>query len=137
MVASQELIARQVKAMKEDELRDRLIVPTALTYGWLIYWTHNSKRSPGGFPDLVLAHPVTGALLVRELKKAGTQKRYQPRADQQKWLDTFALAKVDSGVWTPEHWFSGEIPRLLKELGTPIVPGFGTAIPRGRVTHTP
>ncbi|MET8006293.1 hypothetical protein [Nonomuraea glycinis] len=107
--------AKLIKTMKEADLRDRHIVPMARTLRYLVYFTWNSKHSPGGFPDVVMLHPVTGALIVREIKKAGNLKKYQPRPDQQAWLDGFTLAGVDADVWTPADLFSGRIRRELLE----------------------
>ncbi|SDH67888.1 hypothetical protein SAMN05421505_12049 [Sinosporangium album] len=114
--------AKLAKAMTEATLRDNYIKPRARYHGWLLYWTWNSKHSPKGFPDLVLLHPVTGKLLVRELKKAGNQKRYSPTVDQQKWLDALTLAGVDTAVWTPADWYSGRIHRELATGANPLTP---------------
>lgn len=110
------------KAMKESDLRDHHIKPRARAYGWLIYWTWNSRNSPAGFPDIILVHPVTGRMVVRELKRVGTGKAFQPRPDQQKWLDAFTTAGVDAGVWTPADLYSGEIDRVLREGATSVAP---------------
>ncbi|MER5322393.1 hypothetical protein [Streptosporangium roseum] len=103
------------KTMKEADLRDDHIVPRARALDYLVYWTWNSKHSPKGFPDVFLLHPVTGAVIIRELKMAGGGKKYQPTAEQQKWLDGFGVAGLDRGVWTPVDLFSGEIDRVLVE----------------------
>lgn len=99
------------KTMTETTLRDSHIKPRAKALGWLIYWTWNSKHSPKGFPDIYLLHPVTGAVLVRELKMVGKK----PTVEQQRWLDGFTRAGVDAGVWTPADLFSGEIDRVMTE----------------------
>lgn len=67
----------------------------ARTAGWLVYHTHDSRRSVPGFPDLVL---VCGPRLIfAELK---TQKgRITP--DQQRWLDALTAASVEVYVWRP------------------------------------
>ncbi|MFG1977029.1 VRR-NUC domain-containing protein [Nonomuraea fuscirosea] len=100
-----------IRTMKEADLRDLHIKPRAKALGWLLYWTWNSRNSPAGFPDIILLHPITGAHVVRELKMYGKK----PRPDQQAWLDAYALAGVDAGVWTPEHLFNGEIDRIMTE----------------------
>ncbi|MET7335958.1 VRR-NUC domain-containing protein [Nonomuraea sp. NPDC005650] len=98
-----------IRTMTEATLRDLHIKPRAKALGWLLYWTWNSRNSPAGFPDIILLHPVTGALVVRELKMYGKK----PRSEQQAWLDAYVLAGVDAGVWTPEHLFNGEIDRVM------------------------
>jgi hypothetical protein len=100
-----------VKTMTEATLRDDHIKPRAKALGWLLYWTWNSKHSPAGFPDVYLLHPVTGAVVIRELKMVGKK----PTAAQQAWLDGFAVAGVDAAVWTPADLFSGEIDRVMAE----------------------
>ncbi|MEU4703346.1 VRR-NUC domain-containing protein [Nonomuraea dietziae] len=110
---SAEAQTKLMKSMNEDDLRDAHIVPRARALGYLIYWTWKSIHSPKGFPDVVLVHPVTGAVIIRELKKYGNAKRYQPRPDQQAWLDAFGVAGLDAAVWTPADLFSGEIDRVL------------------------
>ncbi|WP_433542056.1 hypothetical protein ACQP10_37855 (plasmid) [Streptosporangium sandarakinum] len=110
---SAEAQAKLVKTMKEKDLRDDHIVPRARALGYLVYWTWNSKHSPAGFPDVFLLHPVTGAVIVRELKMARSGAK--PTAEQQKWLDGFGVAGLNVAVWTPADLFSGEITRVLVE----------------------
>ena len=76
-------------------------------YGLLWYHTRNSKRSPAGFPDLVIAGRK---VLYRELK---TQKGVVSPA-QREWLDALTAAGQDAGVWRPEDWLSGRIERELR-----------------------
>lgn len=67
--------------------------------GWLVYHTHDSRRSDPGFPDLVL---VRGDVLVfAELK---TETGRVSRA-QSAWLA--ALADATDGrafIWRPSSW---------------------------------
>ena len=35
------------------------VVELAKRFGWLLYHTHNSRRSASGFPDLVMVRPPT------------------------------------------------------------------------------
>ncbi|MFI6536612.1 hypothetical protein ACIBHY_29470 [Nonomuraea sp. NPDC050547] len=108
-----------ITTMKEAELRDSHIVPLAKILGYLVYWTHNSKHSPAGYPDVFLLHPVTGAVIIRELKRRrSSAKQYQPTEAQQAWLDAFGVAGLDAKVWTNEDWFSGLIrDELLRGAG--------------------
>lgn len=78
----------------EDPFRQK-VEQLAKFYGWLVYHTHDSRRSVPGFPDLVL---VCGPRLIfAELK---TQKgRITP--DQQRWLDALTAASVEVYVWRP------------------------------------
>lgn len=111
---SAEAQAHLAKTMKEAELRDDYIVPLARILGYLVYWTWNSKHSPKGFPDVFLAHPVTGAIIIRELKRVGGGKKYQPTEAQQAWLAAFGVAGLDAAVWTPADMISGRIERELR-----------------------
>ncbi|MCC6312227.1 MAG: hypothetical protein IT345_15125, partial [Trueperaceae bacterium] len=43
-----------------------LVVQLARLRGWRVYHTFDSRRSPAGFPDLVLARPPR--LVIAELK---------------------------------------------------------------------
>lgn len=83
------------------------VIQLATTLGWRHYHTHDSRRSPEGFPDLVLAHPRKG-ILYRELK-VGDNK---PTVAQVEWLLLLAAAGGDVDVWYPK-----DIDRVRKELG--------------------
>lgn len=72
----------------------RTVVNLATLFGWLSYHTFDSRRSAGGFPDLVM---VRGDRVVYvEMKKVGEE----PREDQVKWLDALAAAGCEVYVWT-------------------------------------
>ena len=66
-------------------------------WGWTWYHTHDSRRSPEGFPDLVMGHMSREIMLVRELKLDNKG----PTEAQQKWLDLFTLCGYDADVWRP------------------------------------
>ena len=69
------------------------IVEVAMLRGWRWYHTHDSRRSPAGFPDLVLCRD---RLVYAELKREGERLR----ADQVMWLDAIARAGCEAYVWT-------------------------------------
>lgn len=77
--------------------------------GWLIYHTHDSRRSDPGFPDLVLVHPRTGDLVVAELKTA----RGRTTSTQDAWLAALTLAGVTAHLWRPADLVDGTIARAL------------------------
>ena len=83
-------------AESEAAFRDR-VVREARRLGWLVYWTHDSRRSPAGFPDLALCRE---RLLFRELKTG----RAKTTPEQDRWLGALRTAEADAGVWRPEMW---------------------------------
>jgi hypothetical protein len=67
----------------------------ARAHGWLVYHTHDSRRSDEGFPDLVL---VREAVLMYELKT--NTGKLTPA--QQTWLTLLErTGQVECGVWRP------------------------------------
>ena len=75
---------------------------------WLTYHTHDSRKSPAGFPDRVF---VRGDwLLFRELKRHGLN----PTPLQAEWLDALAAVRhISVGVWRPADLLDGTIAREL------------------------
>ena len=94
--------------MLEQDLQDA-VVKLARMLEWLVYHTHDSRRSAKGFPDLVMCHPRSGALLFAELKTA--TGRVTPEQDE--WLRALAVRGV-AFVWRPEHLADGSIARALQ-----------------------
>lgn len=79
--------------MKESEFQAQVIA-LAKRLGWIVYHTHDSRRSEKGFPDLVL---VRDRVLFRELK---TDKgRLSP--EQKFWGELLSKAGSDYAVWRP------------------------------------
>lgn len=81
------------------------VVQLAKLFGWLVYHTHDSRRSIAGFPDLILLRG--GRMLVIELKVG----KNRATAEQVAWLREFSKTGAFVAVWTPEHW--GEIQGTL------------------------
>jgi hypothetical protein len=73
------------------------------------YHTHDSRRSPSGFPDLVI---VGDRVLYRELKTA----KGKVSDAQAAWLHALVLAGQDACVWRPADLLSGLIGRRLAKL---------------------
>lgn len=78
----------------------------AKRHGWRLYHTRDSRKSAGGFPDLVLLRGPR--LIVAELK-VGCKN---PTSEQTAWLDAFRAAGVPSYIWRPSDW-----PVIAKALG--------------------
>ena len=73
------------------------VVDTARLRGWLVYHTHDSRRSEAGFPDLVL---VRDRVVFVELKaEAGRLSEAQAR-----WLARLGAAGADVHCWRPSDW---------------------------------
>jgi len=70
------------------------VTDLASLHGWLIYHTHDSRRSQPGFPDLVL---VRERVIFAELK---TERGKLTRA-QRIWLAALAGASVEAYCWRP------------------------------------
>tara|TARA_R110000744_G_scaffold112956_1_gene211702 strand:+ start:277 stop:606 length:330 start_codon:yes stop_codon:yes gene_type:complete len=65
---------------------------------WLVYHTHDSRRSQPGFPDLTMAKG--GRLIFAELKSE--KGRVSPH--QQVWLNQLEKIKgVEVYLWRPSH----------------------------------
>jgi len=76
------------------------VIGLARLYGWMVYHTHDSRRSEPGFPDLVLCHPKHRRLVFAELKAAGGR----PTGPQRDWLAALAAAGAEAALWTPACW---------------------------------
>jgi hypothetical protein len=119
MVTQSEYQAVCAAAMLEKDLQES-VREMAMKLGYLVYHTHDSRRSEPGYPDLtIVGH---GRLLVRELKRQSDRLgRVTPK--QREWLAALADAGVDAGVWRPADLLSGQI---LDELKGAAVTGVGT-----------
>jgi len=98
----------------EKEL-DTLIREIATRCGWIRYHTFNSRRSPSGFPDLVLVKPPR--VVFAELK-SGTGK---PTPKQVEWLGLLsACPGVETFLWRPDD---------LDDIARVLSPGYRTPPP--------
>jgi VRR-NUC domain-containing protein len=111
-------VAEHRRIVARDMSEDALLAQVrraALTLGWIVYHTHDSRRSEPGFPDLVLVSPRQGRILWRELKTA----RGRVSVEQQKWLDALRAAGQDVGVWRPVDLLE---ERIVAELVAQTAP---------------
>ncbi len=82
------------------------VMALAKGHGWLCYHTRDSRHSPAGFPDLVLARPWSstsrGRLLFAELKS----RQGKVTQEQAVWIDVLrhTISEVDVRVWKPSDW---------------------------------
>lgn len=96
-------------AMSEAQL-DAHVRELCKGLGLLRYHTHDSRRSPSGFPDLVCVGPR--GVLFRELKR----QRGKVSAEQQEWLDALTAAGESAAVWRPASLLSGAIAAELAAI---------------------
>lgn len=104
------------RSMSEAELQ-RTVTEMLTALGYLWYHTHDSRRSPAGFLDLVAVR--RRRLLFIELKREGKN----PTAEQQEWLDAlirvedvadFQMDTIGVHVWRPSDLINGTIERILQ-----------------------
>ena len=81
------------------------VIHMARLHRWLVYHTHDSRRSQPGFPDLTMVRH--GKLIFAELK---TDKGKLTK-DQAWWLAGLKQAHPDVFVWRPSDW--REIEKIL------------------------
>jgi len=75
------------------------VLDLARLSGWLVYHTHDSRRSAPGFPDLVLVRPPV--VLFAELKSE--EGRLRP--EQRDWLEAmWGCGDVEARLWRPSDW---------------------------------
>jgi hypothetical protein len=97
-------------SISERDFQNRVVELARLRH-WLVYHTHDSRRSDPGFPDLVMVRG--GVLVFAELK---SQKGRTTLA-QREWLlgldgvgrTSYEVVKVH--VWRPADW-----PQIVEVL---------------------
>lgn len=99
-------LPRAADLMTERQLRDG-IATLARTLGWLVYFTHDSRRSPPGYPDLTLVRD--GRIVFAELK---TMKG-RLRPEQREWLNELDRTGAEVCLWRPSDWLDGAVDAVL------------------------
>ena len=84
-------------AITEREFQ-RQVVDLARLTGWKIWWVHDSRHSPKGWPDLILARPPK--LLALEVKSA----RGRLTREQDETLTWLAACGIEAAVVRPSDW---------------------------------
>ena len=82
--------------MSEKEFQAQ-VVQLARLLGWRVYHTHDSRRSPAGFPDLVL---VRNCILFVELKTDCGTVKLEPT----EWIEAIVAAGGTAAIWRPKDW---------------------------------
>lgn len=97
--------AAMTEAQLFESVRDHLN-----TFGWLWYHTYDSRRSNGGFPDIIAVKD--GRLLAVELKSM----KGQVTPEQRSWQLAIWICGggTEMHTWRPSDLSSGEIERVLR-----------------------
>lgn len=75
------------------------IIKLADIRGWLVYHTHDSRRSQAGFPDLVMVRG--GRIIFAEIKS----EKGRTSPEQKVWIKYLRTAKrKDVFLWRPSDW---------------------------------
>ena len=92
--------------MSEKALQDA-VIELARWRGWLVYHTHDSRRSEPGFPDLTM---VRGTRLGFVELKSAKGKLSEAQHD---WLAALMFAGAWVRIWRPQDWHDGTIEKEL------------------------
>ncbi len=95
--------------MPERDLQ-AAVIELAGHLGYRHYHTHDARRSPQGFPDLVLVKGRARRTLYVELKAM----RGHVTEAQEDWLHELAEAGNHVHLWTPADWITGAAERELR-----------------------
>ncbi len=90
------------------------IVTFARALGYMVYHTHDSRRSEPGFPDLVMASKKWGKIIYAEIKTSTGKIT----AAQDEWIRTLVHAGAEVYVWRPRNWND-----IIEALGDKPAPG--------------
>lgn len=83
------------------------VMELAKLYKWMVYHTHDSRRSQPGWPDLILVRGPR--CIAAELKSA----KGRLTAAQREWLTALSgIAGIETYCWRPDDWST--IVELLK-----------------------
>lgn len=97
--------------MTEHEL-DKNIRQLCKDLGLRAYHTHDSRRSPAGFPDLVIVGP--NGVIYAELKSMTGKLR----PEQAEWRDDLITAGQTWLLWRPDGLADGTIAIALTQIST-------------------
>ena len=98
------------------------VIDLARSLGWIVGFTHDSRKSEPGEPDLRMVHPVQYRVIFAELKTAKgklTKGRYTKSGrwlpGQDQWQDALiSCPGVEYYLWRPDG-LDGEIEQILRE----------------------
>ena len=108
-ITATDYLAALAKTMTEKALQNQFDA-LAAALGWRSYHTHDSRRSPGGFPDSCLVHARQRRLLFVELKTMTGKTSTK----QHEWITDLEAAGVEVHVLRPDHLLDGTIETILR-----------------------
>ena len=97
------------------------VIDLARTYGWIVGFTHDARKSEPGEPDLRMVHPTQHRVIFAELKTVkgkltigGLNKSGRWMTGQDQWQDALTSCPgVEYYLWRPDG-LDGEIERILR-----------------------
>lgn len=101
---------RALESQTEAQFQEQ-VIKLARALGWNHYHTHDSRRSPSGFPDLVLTNNMQRRVIYRELKR---EKGGRVSPAQKEWITNLETCGQDVDIWRPSDLESGRIFRELQ-----------------------
>ena len=108
-ITTTDYLTALAKTMTEVALLNQ-VRALAHALGWRSYHTHDSRRSPGGFPDSCLVHARQRRLLFVELKTMTGKTSTK----QHEWITDLEAAGVEVHLLRPDHLLDGSIEALLR-----------------------
>lgn len=94
-----DIATRQTEAQFQAQ-----VVELAEWLGYAWYHAHDSRRSPAGFPDLVLVRPRGRGLSARVIFAELKSQRGRPTDAQHVWLTALIDADAEVYVWRPSDF---------------------------------
>ena len=97
------------------------VIALARQLGWIVGFTHDSRHSEPGEPDLRMVHPTQHRVIFAELKTVKgklTKGRYNKSGrwmtGQDEWQDALTSCPgIEYYLWRPDG-LDGEIERILR-----------------------
>jgi len=96
------------------------VIALARTYGWIVGFTYDARKSEPGEPDLRMVHPDQHRVIFAELKTANGKltkgrlnKSGRWMTGQDEWQDALIASGVEYYLWRPDG-LDGEIERILR-----------------------
>jgi hypothetical protein len=74
------------------------VIEMAQMLGWLVYHTHDSRRSEAGFPDIVAVRRDRVIFIESKTERGRLSK------EQERWLSALGLAGAEVHCWRPSDW---------------------------------